>query len=96
MQLETGLKGQLFEALLVLEDSIMESWMKHTWLATCWCEIHLMLDIPDFPFNWQGDKELVQAFLQYGVHQPQLGALHRCRMFLHILCLSDLCMGMGD
>jgi len=96
MQLETGLKGQLFEALLVLEEVIMDSWMKHTWLATCQYDIHMMEDIPDFPLNWQGDKELVCIFLQHGVWQPQLGTLHWCQMFLHALCLSNLCTGMSD
>jgi len=62
MRLETGLKGQLFEAPQILEDMIMDLWMKHTWLTTCWCMIHLMMDIPDFPLNWQGDKELVHFF----------------------------------
>jgi len=88
--------GQLFKALLILQDLVMETWMKHTWLATCQADIHLLIDIPDFPLNHQGDKELVRVFLQYGICQPKLESLHQCCMHLHALQLSDLCTGMGD
>jgi len=96
MRLEVGLTGQLFEAPLILQDVITDSWLKHTWLATREANLHLMIDIPDFPLQRQGDRELVRAFLQYGFRQPQLGALHWCRMFLQVLRLSDLCTGSGD
>jgi len=54
------------------------------------------MDIPDFPLQRHGDKELVRTFLQHGVHQPQLEALHQCRMYLQVLRLSDICTGTGD
>jgi len=44
----------------------------------------------------QGDQELVRVFLQHGFCQPQLGALHRCRMFLQVLRVSNICTGNGD
>jgi len=56
MWLELGLRGHLFKALTILQDVIMDSWMKHTWLATCQAGIHLQVDIPDFTLNRQGDK----------------------------------------
>jgi len=51
MQLELGLMGQLFEAPLLLQDLVTETWMKHTWLATCEADIHLLIDIPDFTLS---------------------------------------------
>jgi len=72
MQLKLGLTGQLFEVLLILQEVVMDSWLKHTWLAMCQANIHLMVDISDFPLNKQGDKELVWAFLQHGVNKPNL------------------------
>jgi len=33
MRLELGVQGQLFEAPTILQDVVMESWLKHTWLA---------------------------------------------------------------
>ncbi len=96
MRLELGLRGALFEAPLILQDLITDSWMKHTWIATRQANILVQAEIPDFPFNRYGDKELVRAFLQSGFRQPQLGALHRCRMYLQVLQLSNIVTGTGD
>jgi len=96
MRLETGLTGQLFDAPLILQDLVTDTWMKQTWIATREANIHLMINIPDFPLSRQGDIELVRIFLQHGLRQPQLGAIHRCRMFLKVLRLSDICNGTGD
>ena len=49
MRLEMGLTGQLFEAPLILADVLTDTWMKHIWMATQQANIHLMMDIPDFP-----------------------------------------------
>jgi len=76
MRLETGLTGQLFEALLILQDLITDTWMQQTWIATRDANIHLMIDIPDFPLKRHGDIKLMQIFLQNGLRQPQLVALH--------------------
>jgi len=51
MRLELGIQGQLFEAPTLLQEVIMESWLKHTWLATRQNHIHLIMDIPDFPLQ---------------------------------------------
>jgi len=51
MRLELGIQGQLFEAPTILQDIVMESWLKHTWLATRQNNIHLIIDIPDFPLQ---------------------------------------------
>jgi len=85
MCLEIGLTGQLFEAPLLLQDLITDTWMKQTWLATRNANIHLMINIPDFPLARHGNIELTRIFLQHGLQQPQLGALHRCRIFLQVL-----------
>jgi len=70
--------------------------MKHTWLATRQADIHIQIKIPDFTLSRHGNKELVRSFLQHGFCQPQLGALHRCRMYLHVLRLSDITTSTGD
>ncbi len=93
MRLELGITGQLFEAPLILQDVITDSWMKSTWIATREANIHLMINILDFPLQWHGDKELVRVILQHKFCQPQLGALHQCRMFLQVLRISDICTG---
>jgi len=51
MRLETGLTGQLFDAPLILQDLITDTWMKQTWIATREANVHLMIDIPDFPLS---------------------------------------------
>jgi len=66
MRLELGLRGQLFEVPTILQDVITDSWMKHTWLSTRQANIHVQIEIPDFPLSRQGDKELIRSFLQHG------------------------------
>jgi len=61
-----------------------------------WLIAHTQIDIPDFPLNWHGDKEFVRSFLQHGFCQPQLGSLHRCRMYLQVLWLLDITTATGD
>jgi len=48
MQLELGLRGQLFEAPLILQELVTDSLMKHTWITTHLADIHIFADIPDF------------------------------------------------
>jgi len=96
MRLELGITGQLFEAPVILQDVITDSWMKSTWIATREADIHLMINIPDFPLQRQGNRELVHVFLQHGFRQLQLRALHQCRMFLQVLRISDICTGSGE
>jgi len=96
MRLELRLTSQLFEAPLFLQELVTEMWMKQTWLATRKANIHLMIDIPDFPLNQHGDKDLVCAFLQCSFCQLQLSALHWCCMFLQVLCMLDICSRSGN
>jgi len=96
MRLEFSLCRQLFKAPTILQDVITNSWMKHTWLAIWQADIHVQIDIPDFPLNRHRDKELVWIFLQHGFCQPQLGSLHRCQMYLQALWLLDITTGTGD
>jgi len=35
-------------------------------------------------------------FLQHGIRPPILNALHRCRMYLKVFLLSDICKGSGN
>jgi len=51
MRLKLGVTGQLFEAPLILQEMITDSWMKSTWIATREADIHLMINIPTFHYN---------------------------------------------
>jgi len=51
MRLETGLTRQLFEAPLILQDLVTDTRMKQTWIATRNTNIHLLINIPDFPLT---------------------------------------------
>jgi len=50
-RLEIGLTGQLFKAPLALTNVITDMWMKHMQIATRQANIHLTIDIPDFPLS---------------------------------------------
>jgi len=82
MHLEMGLTDPLFEAPVLLQDLIMDSWMKHTWLSAATYDIHLQLSLLDFTLQRVHDIKLVKLFLHHGIRQPQLRMLHRCHMDL--------------
>jgi len=96
MCLELGLTGQLFDVPLLLQDLVPDTWMKQTWIATHKENVHLMIDILDFQLNQHGDTKVTCIFLQHGLCQPQLEAIHQCCMFLKVLHLSNICNGSGD
>jgi len=75
---------------------VTNSWMKSTWLAATKADIHLQVAIADILYQQQGNIELVWLFLQHGIRPPILNALHRCRMYLKVFLLLDICKGSGN
>jgi len=64
----------LFEAPLLLQEFVTESWFKQTWQMTSRYNIHLQIDIPDFMLQCINNIKRVKLFLCNAICQPQLQA----------------------
>jgi len=73
MQLELGLQGQLFDAPMILQDMVTDSWMKQTWLATCQSNLHLFIDITDFPSTDTAIRNSSERFCNTAFTSPNSG-----------------------
>jgi len=94
-RLETGLGGQLFGQPVEILPCLMRSWIAHTWAQCRQLDIDIMMDVQDFKAPRHNDKELMRLFLQHGVRGQDLATLNRCRMYLQVVFLLDICNGQG-
>jgi len=72
MQLEVGINGKLLAALLILQDHITESWIKHVWVSTQECGVTLFTDFADYPPQQHSNTELMHPFIQSRLKQPMI------------------------
>jgi len=47
MQLEVGINGKLLAVPLILQDHVMDLWIKHVWVSTQECGTTLLMDFAD-------------------------------------------------
>jgi len=66
-RLEAGLRGQIFGLLLEIRPCLTQSWFTQTWQHCKELDIDIRTDIKDFVLPQQGDREIMQIFLQSGV-----------------------------
>jgi len=95
MQLETGIAGELLQTPGNFEPLVTDTWLKRLWLDCLLYQINIYTDIQILRPQRQQDIELMRIFAQYGYRGQDLGDLNRCRMFLHVIWLSDICDGTG-
>jgi len=95
-QMEAGVTGLIFEAPIAIEPAITNSWIKECWLDMQHYDIHITEDIPDFTVPRAGDKELMRVFVTAGFCNEEIASLNRCRLFCHVIFISDICTGAGE
>jgi len=65
MHLELGWASELFDAPVCLQQVVTTSWLKHVWLTSNSCDIHIHTGA-FLPPHWQGDIKIMRLFLQNG------------------------------
>jgi len=93
--LEVGVGGPLFQISPYLQVCTTD-----TWFAQCWFEciqrgIQIDDNIQELSILRERDFPLMEAFLRTGYRNSELAMLNRCRMYLHVIFLSDICNGQG-
>jgi hypothetical protein len=96
LRLEVGCNGSLMELpYSIFGPLACKTWMKHTWEFLCDSKVALHIDVPEFPLRRENDSLLIPLFVSLGYRGEKLVKLNKCRMFLQVVTLSDICCGDG-
>ena len=96
LRLELGCNGSLFALPFPIFGHLpTTSWMTHTWKFLSESDIKLDVSVPEFPLARESDALLIPTFVARGFCDAELFQLNRCRIFLQVISLSDICSGCG-
>jgi len=94
--MEAGLDGQLFHLPQAILPCLMDMWLSQCWSQCHQLQITVTTDIQEFMVPCQSNKELIWIFLQDGTRGQESSILNRCRMYLQVIFLSNVCNGNGN
>jgi len=95
LRLETGMRGPLFQILPHFEACVTPTWVSQCWLHCVQWGIDITMDIYDFHIQWEWDKELMRVFTEQGYRATDLAMLNKCRLYLQVIFVSDICNASG-
>jgi len=95
MTLETGLAGEPMQMPGIFKPLITNTWLKQLWTDCLHYQIQIQMDLLGTQPNQLNNIELMRAFAQQGYCRQELSELNQCQMFLHVICLLDICDGTG-
>ena len=96
-KLEAGMPGTLFQLdYELVQPLITECWVKSVWHEVTQLDITIIERTPPLQLKREGDIFLIDAFIQQGFKNRRLERLNRCRIFLQVLSLADICSGNGS
>jgi len=95
LRLELGIGGPIFQISHHLVPCVTPTWLSQCWLFCVQRGIEIRTDIYDFQPNQRSDREIMHIFLSAGFRTDELATLNRCRMYLRVIFLSDICNGTG-
>jgi hypothetical protein len=91
VMLEVGIGGMLADILWDhVREYMTELWWRGLLVYLHQHEIHLHTPVGLLPTNTTQDSFLVSLFIQRGYRKADLRKLNECRMFLRVVCVSDL------
>jgi len=96
LRLEMGFTGNLFDTLVCMQPCLTGSWLTQTWEDCHMANIHIVASLPDIPRPHVNDIKLMHTFIRSGFCNSELCTLNRCRMYLQVFFLSDMCTKTGD
>jgi len=95
LQLAVGMCGPLFSMSPYLQVCTTDSWFSQYWLFCIQRGIFIDDNIKDFIKPRETDQTIMEIFLRSGYREMELAALNQCRMFLHVIFISDITNGQG-
>ena len=96
MKMYLGLNGPIFShSYKRLGHLVERSYCQWTWEFLDTYGMRLDDNTPDFKFYREGDGLLMDAFLRAGYRGKDLKRLNECRLYLRIVCNSEVLFGCG-
>ncbi len=87
------MRGLLFHLPTDLRVCTTDTWFSHCWVECIQRGITIDGNIQDFSMQCERDQMITEIFLRSGYREAELATLNRCRMYLHVIYLSDVCNG---
>jgi len=96
MKVELGLPGPLLQQDYSKYHWLAtDTWIKHAWLFLWEHDMSVEEEGPHLQCSREGDCFLIPTFHAAGFRGKQLQQLNRCRLFLQVTTLADICIGSG-
>jgi hypothetical protein len=97
LRLDIGCNGSILTLPYDTFGSLTcSSWIQHTWQFLHSFGIKLDIHVPEFELAREHDQLIIPTFVQQGFDGVELVQLNRCRVFLQVVTLSDICTGDGS
>jgi hypothetical protein len=96
-KLELGLAGRLFDQdFKTVGHLLTECWIKNVWKETSTYGLRIIEQTASLTPECEGDKMLMEAFMQNGYKGKALRDLNKCRLYLQCTNLADITNGKGN
>jgi len=79
----------------VLHNLTTNTWIKMAWQFQHKHNIQIKTDLPHLKESRINDQFLVQSFVESRIIGAELSRINRCRIYLQVTTLADICDGMG-
>jgi len=96
LRLETGIGGPLFQVPSLFQPCVTTTWLSQCWLNCVQRGIDITTDTIEILPKRERDKEIMRTLADGGYRATELATLNRCRMYLKVILLSDICDGSGE
>jgi len=94
-RLESRLVGKIINFPECVYSYVTPMWVSQTWEACRPYKIQVIGANTDHNLPRQANVELMRLFIRSGFRNTELIILNKCRMFLQVIFLSDICEASG-
>ena len=96
LQVEVGLPGNpLNKSFEVWQETVTPCWLSSTWEFMSQYKINIDLTLEEIPTRRTNDRFIMESFIAKGAKKSQLKLLNRCRLYLKVITLADICDASG-
>jgi len=94
-RLESGLVGKIINLPECIYSYVTPTWVSQTWEACQPYQIQVIGANMDYDLPRKANVELMRLFIHSGFRNTELKTLNKCRMFLQVTFLSNICEASG-
>ncbi len=88
--------GSIFNYLECVYAYVTNTWVTSTWQWCCQAQIQIRGEQPEILIPQVWDTELMRIFINAGYHKTDLVTLNKCRIYLGVMFLLEICTASGS